>query len=261
MSDAIRCPSCGASNAADAAWCGQCFARFPSPPHAPEPATGAVPHPAPAEAAAVPHPAPAEAAAVPQPAPGQAAAVPHPAPGRAAPAPQPHLSVVPQTGVHRAGDRLVWTCPACESVNEMDHTLCPVCATPIASLFGAEPAGPVKRTGGRVVALSAALPGLGHGYAGRFGDAIARGVLFAWTLSVGVFLLTRTASRGAGIFRGVGAVFVLAAVGTWILSLLEAQRLSRGDASSVVSGRTLMWTTAALTGVLFFGLAVAAQTR
>ena len=31
LSDLVRCPSCGASNPADSAWCGQCHARFGGP--------------------------------------------------------------------------------------------------------------------------------------------------------------------------------------------------------------------------------------
>ena len=160
MSEPVRCPACGASNAAGASWCGQCLTRFDSA------AAGAA-EAGPAASAA----APAAAAA-----------------GPAVPAPAPLRSVASE-GVHRRGEDLVWTCPTCAAVNEMSHTACPVCATPIAVLFGATKRGSgPARTGPMVIVLSAVLPGAGHGYAGRAADAIARGVLFVWTTAIGILL-------------------------------------------------------------------------
>lgn len=223
MTEPVRCPSCGASNAAGAQWCGQCLARF-----------GVPPAPAPAPPPSSPSPKPVSPAA---------------------------LQPVPSHGVHRRGDDLFWTCPACDAVNDMAHTTCPVCGTVIAALFGATKTRGPKRTGPMVVALSAVLPGAGHGYAGRMADAVARGVLFLWTSAIGILLLTRTNARGASVFRAVGAVFVITAVGTWLVTMLEAQRLSKGDDDPLVPGKALMWASAALTGLLFVGLAAGARAR
>ena len=223
MSEPLRCPACGAANAAGAQWCGQCLTRFgePSAPIAP--------------AAPV---APA-----------------------AAPAAPPPLRPVPSTGVHRRGGDVYWTCPACDAVNDMSHMSCPRCGTPMAMLFGAEKPKTLKRGGPMVIVLSAVLPGAGHGYAGRTADAIARGVLYVWTLAIGLYLLTRPSGRGAGVFRAIGGVFVIAAAGTWMIAMLEAQRLVKGNDNPLVPGKALLWTSAALTGLLFIGLAAGARTR
>jgi len=220
VSTPLRCPSCGASNAAGAQWCGQCLARFGGPASPAEPST----------------PAP-----------------PEPASGR------PDLRGVEAHGVHRRGEDLYWTCPVCNGVNEMKHTICPVCATPIAALFGATKRRSLKRTGPMVIVLSAVLPGAGHGYAGRTADAIARGVLYVWTAAIGVLLLTRTNARGAGVFRAIGGVFVITAAATWLIAMLEAQRLAKGYDEPLVPGRVLLWASAALTGLLFVGLALGAR--
>lgn len=155
----------------------------------------------------------------------------------------------------------MWTCPSCEAVNEMVHTTCPVCGTTIAALFGAKKQTGPKRGGPLVLALSAVLPGAGHGYAGRTADAIARGVLFVWTTAIGILLLTRTAARGTGVFRAIGGVFIITAAGTWLITMLEAQRLARGDDEPLIPGKALLWASAALTGLLFVGLAAGARTR
>lgn len=226
MSEPVRCPSCGASNAPGATWCGQCFTRFDSSGQAPA-AVSAAP----------------ERSDAPE------------------PGPEPHLQVVRSGPIERTKGRLQWHCPACDTENPIDASVCSVCGTPMAAIFGATTKKELKRVGPKAVAYSMLLPGLGHGWAGRIGDAIARGVLFCWTLGVGLLLITRKGSRAAGTFRGIGAVFVIAAIAVWMISFLEAQRLSKGDASGLVPGRALMWASAALTAVLFVGLGIAAQTR
>lgn len=222
MSEPIRCPACGATNAAGAQWCGQCLTRFGDG-------------------------APAQTAAS------------APPPG-SAPAPPPPLRPVLSGGVHRRGEELLWTCPACQAENEMATTTCPVCGTSLAVLFGATKKRGPTRTGPMVIALSAVLPGAGHGYAGKAADAVARGVLYAWTAGIGIYLLTRTTVRGGGIFKAIGGVFVITAAGTWVISMLEAQRLAKGEDTSLVPGKVLLWTSAALTGLLFVGLAAGART-
>lgn len=130
----------------------------------------------------------------------------------------------------------------------------------MAMLFGAAKKRGPKRTGPAVIALSAVLPGAGHAYAGKAADAVARGVLFAWTTTIGIYLLTRTTVKGGGVFKAIGGVFVITAAGTWLLSMFEAQRLSKGHDQALVPGKALLWTSAALTGLLFVGLAAGART-
>lgn len=228
MSGPLRCPACGATNAATASWCGQCLARFGD------------------SSQTDPEAAPVEF---------------RDANEDASPVAPVSLAASGEVGaaIRRAGDDLIWTCPGCATENPIDATACPVCSTPMARLFGAKPRPALRRIGPTAVSLSAALPGAGHLWAGRTGDGVARIVLFAWTAIVGVFLLMRS-GRSAGVFHAIGAVFAIVAVAVWIVTFLEAQRLAKGESATIVPGKVLLWGTAALTLVLFLGLAAGART-
>jgi hypothetical protein len=238
VAEAMRCPDCGASNPPDAAWCGQCLRRFDTqtaeappdpatPPRGAEPATPPLQQPAAVE-------------------------------------PTPQLAAVPtaQRGVRREGDAIVWTCPACETENTMDLLNCSVCGTALAKLFVSddEDGGP-KRSRGSILAMSAVLPGSGHLALGMTAAGLGRAVLYAWTVLVGVFLVLRDVRRNAGMVHGLGLVFILAAVAVWILSFVEASRAFEGDRRLIAAGRSLTWATAALTFLLFVGLALIVRSR
>ncbi len=260
-----RCAVCGATNAAAAEWCGQCLTRFDGSVPPARPSADPVPSPPPViDPTPPPSPfgdPPLLSALAEEPADVPGVRSETGSDGETPPAsPTSPLRLAQTPPVRRQGDALLWRCPACESENPIERTMCGVCGTPLATLFGVTKETGPKRTGSTAIWLSMVLPGAGHVWAGRVADAIARGVLFLWTSVIGVFLVTRS-GRSAGIFRGIGGVFVLTATGVWIISLLESQRLSRGDVTPLVPGRILLWATAALTGVLFLGLAAAAQTR
>lgn len=232
MAEPIRCPDCGASNPPGAGWCGQCLRRFGEA----APATQAPPPEQPSEA----------------PAGGPPAAVSPPA-----------LEAVPsaQQGVRREGNALVWTCPACDTVNSMDALNCTVCGTPLAKLFAPTREAPPQRSRNAVLAMTGVLPGSGHIALGMTAAGIGRAVLYLWTMLVGVFLAIRDVRRNAGMVHALGYLFILAAVGVWVLSVVEAARAARGDRTLIAGGRTLTWATAGLTFLLFLGLAVVARSR
>ncbi|GAC1410058.1 MAG: hypothetical protein NVSMB57_03320 [Actinomycetota bacterium] len=231
MNEPLRCPSCGAANAAAAAWCGQCLVRFDGVP-------------------------------------AQTKAEVPSSVSEASSSSSPNLSSVPSVphgieagGIRREGDALLWLCPACATENSIEHITCMVCGTSMATLFGATKTEELKRIGPAAVGWSAALPGAGHVWAGRIADGLARIVLFVWTAGVGLLLITRSSVRSGVVFHSVGAVFLLAAVAVWVIAFLEAQRLARGRIVTLIPGKVLLWGTAALTLVLFVGLAIGARTR
>lgn len=235
MSEMVRCPACGASNQASAAWCGQCLRRMGEPAAGAPQATTTTPVDA--------HPD------------EQAPALPE------QPAQRPALGVVPDAaGVRRAGDALVWACPACGRDNSIEALRCSVCNTPLATLFEppSTPPAPSPRT---AMLLSAVLPGAGHAAVGLGAAGVARGVLWLWTLLVGLLLTLRDVRRSPGVVHGLGILFLLAAAAVWGLCMAEVVRATRGDRTLIARGRALTWATAALTFLLLAGLVVVAQTR
>lgn len=170
------------------------------------------------------------------------------------------LQSVPPSGVHRSEGGVAWRCPACGEDNPIDQPLCSVCATPMSALF-TEPKPALRRTGATAMWLSMLMPGAGHAWAGKGGDAFARIILWIWTAGIGVLLVTRSKAKAAGVFKSVGMVFLAGAVAVWTLSLLESQRLARGEARPLIPSKVLLYGTVGLTAVLFIGLAAGAQTR
>jgi hypothetical protein len=249
VADAVRCPACGASNPQSAAWCGQCLRRFDEAGEAP----AASQTPAAPQTPVAPEP----------PAASQSPAVSKPEPVDERP-PPPRLAAVssPQRAVRREGDAVVWTCPACDSENPVEILNCSVCGTALASLFQPETQAPERqRSRGAVLGLSAVLPGAGHIAFGMAAAGLGRAVLYAWSLFVGVFLILRDVRRNAATVHGLGALFLLAAAAVWLLSFAEASRALRGDRTLIAGGRSLTWATAALTFLLFAGLALVVRSR
>jgi ribosomal protein L40E len=157
--------------------------------------------------------------------------------------------------VTRAGDSLTWTCPACDATNDIEAADCVRCGSSFASFFvPPEPVRPSRVPSRRAVALSAALPGLGHWALGRSGEAIARGLLYVWTVGLSVLLLARPPAGGRAVVRAVGALFLLAASGVWIVSMLETMRIVDGDERPMLPKNALTWLTAGLSIVLCLGL-------
>lgn len=208
-----RCPSCGALVGPGAEWCGQCFARL-----VPEPGGGAQRRGA--------GPLPAEPGGT-----GEAAG---PAPGSAAP---PAPGTVP---AEVPGPALpAWPCPVCGNRNPLEADACQACGTPFARLFeeGQRP----QVSPRDAVVRSLLFPGAGHAAAGRTGEGVLRGVLFAWTLGMAALFLSAwrgTAAVVAGLYGG-------AALAVYVLSALEAHRLAEGE-EPLVPTRALLWGSVAL---------------
>jgi hypothetical protein len=98
----------------------------------------------------------------------------------------------------------------------------------------------------RAAIWSMALPGLGHWKLHRRADAVARFVLFAWSFgTLAVLLVSRFGKGGLGPTVPLVGLFALATFSVWVLSILDAYRLARGDAP-LVSSRTLLWASAGL---------------
>lgn len=144
----------------------------------------------------------------------------------------------------------------------MDLLACSVCGTPLAKLFvpQAEPKGS-GRSRASILGMTAVLPGSAHMALGMTAAGLGRAVLYAWTMLVGVFLVLRDVKRNAGMVRGLGIVFILAAVAVWVMSWIEATRAAEGDRTLIAQGRALTWATAGLTFLLFVGLAMIVRSR
>lgn len=88
-------------------------------------------------------------------------------------------------------------------------------------------------------------PGLGHALVGRAGDGVARGVLFAWALGTVALLLLSRGDRPLGPLLGMTAVYLLVAIGIYVLTAFEAGQLAEGG-DVIISSRGLAWFSAAL---------------
>lgn len=206
----MRCPTCNARNAEDAAWCTQCFAPLAAgapepPPSAPTTTTGAVP----------------------------AAA-------------DPPAAEQQDRAVRLRGEVVEWRCAACGAWTPLDVPNCATCASP-RSGFG--PAAttlgdPRPRVGvGPALVASALLPGLGHLLRGAVGTGLGRVLL--WTMwGGGGAALAASAGVGPGAL-----VLLLAAAALWAVSLVDLQRAAAGD-PPVANGRVLAWSVVVVTLLL-----------
>lgn len=208
MSTERRCPSCGALVAADAEWCGQCFARLVSPTPAGPADTPSVASPA----------APATT--------------------------QPDLSDA--IGQGSGLGMPTWTCPTCGEVNDIVANACVACSTPFARLFERPDEAPGTSPGAAFV-WSLAFPGLGHWRAGKRYDAVARAILGAWILGTLVVLLLSSAGAegGPGGLAVLIALYGVATVALWAVTAVDAGRAASG-APPMVSSRVLLWASVAL---------------
>jgi hypothetical protein len=152
--------------------------------------------------------------------------------------------------IRRVGDRLEWLCPACEGVNAIDELACRVCGNPILDLFRL-PGPPVAaRRPGVALGLSV-VPGLGCWYAGSLGQGLARLLLAGTWLAV----LVAAWPRPEPAMLLVKVPFLLALVGLWVASAVDARRLA-GGGRPLVEQRVLAVAAAVLSLVLAVGLVV-----
>ena len=137
----------------------------------------------------------------------------------------------------------------CGGKNPIQLDTCATCGTPFAQVMRA----PVER--GQVDPRDAAIrslifPGLGHRALGRGLDGLARGVLFAVTFGLG--LLLAIAAAGSAALVGAFILFLVAGIGIYAMSAVEAHRLASGG-QPLVPTNVLMWV---LVGVVFVGISL-----
>jgi double zinc ribbon protein len=141
-----------------------------------------------------------------------------------------------------------WRCPTCDAENDLDANACAVCGTPFGRLFE-DPAPVPAVSAGAAAAWSLLLPGLGHWFAGRRAEGVARFVLAAWVGGMLLILLaSRSGADGLGPTGALVALFGLAAVALWAESAVDARRAVAG-LPPVVSSRAILWACVALVGL------------
>lgn len=195
----LRCPSCGAKNAPDAEWCGQCLKRFEAPPPPP-------PVSAPAPQSPVDRPAePSE----------------------------PHTPTV-KPGVQHGGFRsteegILWRCSSCDTENRLEEPGCTVCGTPFAEAV--RPPAPERpaRDPGTTAIISLFFPGAGHAYLGMWTHAIARAVISIWVVLMALFF----ALGGKAASTPVALLYGGVAFGLWMTAAHDAFREANGEPRQV----------------------------
>ena len=222
MSEERRCPNCGGLVGADAEWCTQCFTRLDQ---------GQATAPAEEQVAEGQPVAGTEGAGAPAAAVGAPARAPVTA-GAQATAGTPSF-------VRVKGEEIVWDCSECGTENPIEAKLCSACGTP----FGAalhEPEQLPDVDPGRAAMASLFFPGAGHFIAGRKGEAFARGIIFAFSIIMGLasFGAVRSGSRGAHFLLMI--ISLLAAAGLYVTSTADAGRAARGE-KQILSMRALLY--------------------
>jgi len=155
----------------------------------------------------------------------------------------------------REDGQAVWSCPACEAENPLEAGVCARCGSAFTSFFTGDEATRAPRTSARAaIAATAALPGAGHWAHHETPAAIARGLLYVWSVGISILLLARPPASARALVRGIGACFALAAAAIWLLSMLETLRLTEGDRRPLIPPKALTWFAAGLSSLLFFGL-------
>jgi hypothetical protein len=212
----VSCPSCGARNPGDAAWCTQCYARF----------DGMRADPA-VETVELAHDASAPVPVTGEPAPGQP-------------------STARSGDVRVTGEFVEWRCRRCDGWNALDLAACRACGAPREG-FGTAPTNPTARVPAATARfVSMLLPGLGHLLMGAIGSGIARAVLFVlWV--VGAIALLGDATVG-------GVVLALGAIVLWAATLIDVHRLPTGQ-RELLGARGLGALVAVVTVLLVLGAA------
>lgn len=138
-----------------------------------------------------------------------------------------------------------WTCPACDTRNPIEATLCTACGTPFARLLE-EPSAQPQMDPQTAAVWSMVFPGLGHWQLGQRGDAIARFAMFGWAFgALLVLLVSRMGKGGMGPTMPLFLLFLGASVAIYVLSAVDAYRIAGGE-RPLVSSRALLWTSAGL---------------
>lgn len=211
-----KCPNCGAANAEAAEWCTMCLQRFDGE----EPGTET---PAQAQVQVEPTEVVSELRELTTDGGGQD----------------------PQ----RPSKIATWTCKTCEATNPLEENVCSVCGRSIFEAFGATQDRPALRddADGSVAAVLSFIPGAGHLYLERYGDAGARFLIFAWW--IGTFWLLGGAPATLIPLRWLILVSVL---GFMVVNAIDAYRAVEEPTTKPLIGRAFyIW--ASLTFVLLLG--------
>jgi hypothetical protein len=147
--------------------------------------------------------------------------------------------------LHVAEGKPAWTCAVCGETNPIDTAMCATCGTAFARLFE-QPAERPHVDPEKAAVWSLLWPGLGHWRAGYRADAIARGVLFAWTFgALTILLVSRFGKGGLGVTFPLFLLFASSSAAVYAVSVFDAYRLAGGQ-DPLVSSRALLWGSAAL---------------
>jgi len=160
----------------------------------------------------------------------------------------------PMTTADTALSRAKWTCTRCGTKNTYAEDSCQACG---ASLFSplAKRGPEIKDVPQSTVIVASIVPGGGFFALGLVGGGIARLVMTAWALSIGIVLGT------SGTLKFLKILFLVAAFGLWIISTLDALSMQRGDRNSVIlQNRVIVIVMAVLLGILFLGLVGSTKT-
>jgi hypothetical protein len=199
---ARRCTSCGGLNPSGAQWCGQCHARFEGP---------------------ADEPAPERVDAEPQPESPQAPQPPS--------APRPAATGEEDTGAFRVTDEGIhWTCSICDTVNDLENSICSVCGSPFAMTV-LPPEEKPQRDPNMAALVSLFMPGAGHAYLGLWSQAIARGIVSLWVMMVVAVAALQKDAPASNLVMGV---FGLVAVALWGVAAHDAYREARDEAGLVI---------------------------
>lgn len=239
------CPQCGARNTDEAPWCTQCYTPFVSEDATPPPTEPTAGGDAPVEpGGVVTGGTELEGAGLDG---ADAGAQARTGPAAAASEGAPPVTAGSARDVRQdEHGEVEWRCATCEGWSPLASPTCVTCGT-VRTGFG-EPRTAELPDEQRTVLLSALMPGLGHLLAGRAGTGIARAVFGVGWLLGGVLLLIAAVRAGSGPW---GALALLAgAAVVWILSVLDARALARGEQREYLDGRTLLWLMVGVTAVL-----------
>jgi hypothetical protein len=169
---------------------------------------------------------------------------PEPAPAEPSTAATPHPVPPVRPGPTREP---FWPCSVCGAENPIAFDACAVCGTPFAQVMRTEAERPRVDPRDAVI-RSLIFPGLGHRAVGRPVDGLARGVLFGVTFGLGILLAISAA--GSAALVGAFVLFLIAGIGVYVMSAIEARRLAMGG-SLLVPTPVLMWV---IVGVVFLGI-------
>lgn len=241
LEDAETCPTCGARNGPDAAWCTQCWTPLgaeeaPSPAPPPPPPTGLD----------------GEADGAPD------GLLPLPPPAPRSPALEDDGSA---RQLRAGGGRfretvegLEWVCATCGEWNPIERITCSVCGAAFGRSLGAEEPPRPEVAPALLVGASLLLPGAGHWLLGLRGAAVLRALLGVVWGAGGLALLLQARGTGQSLLPAVPLLlgWAVVAAGTANDAVVEGG----GEGSIVLSGRTLLWLTLAVVGGTFVAVVV-----